>query len=315
MIHFKPGQGIVGRNVFQKLRELRQLHELDWGWQTKEFQKLSRKERGERIHNQKPNAVADIAAVLGGHGRGNLMWTTEPEPVEENAAVDAAKEAEELVEAKEDVSGDFQAKEGTQSATVESPAAHEPDTAATTAPESSSAEANETKTSTSESAPLADVSMTTTPSGEAPGQGTVVATPRKAKTKTVRPGTQKRLLKATIYWANDVDLYWARKWSDNVEHQVGLPDGVKVWNWQTRTIQEAQETSGDTKEVQQEAKIDADKVGADVNANDKEASGNEGQGEGEKREAAEKQPEPTQKKGWLGWLGGKSGGSSPNARV
>lgn len=318
MIHFKPGQGIVGRNVFQKLRELRQLHELDWGWQTKEFQKLSRKERGERIHNQKPNAVADIAAVLGGHGRGNLMWTTEPKPVEKNAAVDAAKEAEEQVKGKEE-DAVSEAEKGVESATatVDPEAVQEPvaTTAATAAPEGSSAGADETKTSTSKSAPPEDTGLATMASEEPSEQGTVVATKRKSKTKAARTEPQKRLLNATIYWANDVDLYWARKWSDNVEHQVGLPDGVKVWNWQTRKIQGDKETSEDTKEVQHEVKSDADKVDADLDANDKETAGNEGQGEGEAREPAEKQSEPAQKKGWLGWLGGKSGGSSQDARA
>lgn len=70
----------------QKLREFRHRHELEWGWQAEELMSKSRRERGELIHNQRSNAVADIAAVLAGAGRGNRMWAAEPLPVDAEAA-------------------------------------------------------------------------------------------------------------------------------------------------------------------------------------------------------------------------------------
>ncbi|KAH8782924.1 transcriptional regulation of mitochondrial recombination-domain-containing protein [Diaporthe sp. PMI_573] len=73
LIEVPKGLGVVGRNVMQKLREFRHRHELEWGWQADELASVSRRERGELIHNQKSNAIADIAAVLAGAGRGNKI--------------------------------------------------------------------------------------------------------------------------------------------------------------------------------------------------------------------------------------------------
>lgn len=78
LIQFPVGLGVVGQSVFQKLREFKRLHELTWGYQTSDIiLKNKKKERGIALNDQKANAVADIAAVLGGAGRGNRMWTTE----------------------------------------------------------------------------------------------------------------------------------------------------------------------------------------------------------------------------------------------
>lgn len=78
MIQFPVGLGVVGQSVFQKLREFKRLHELSWGYQTSDIILKNKKhERGVALNDQKANAVADIAAVLGGAGRGNRMWTTE----------------------------------------------------------------------------------------------------------------------------------------------------------------------------------------------------------------------------------------------
>ncbi|KAJ9154873.1 hypothetical protein NKR23_g2282 [Pleurostoma richardsiae] len=77
MIQFPAGLGVVGQNAFQKLREFKRLHELSWGYQTEEFYRKSKRERGEALNDQKANAVADIAAVLSGAGRGNKMLLTE----------------------------------------------------------------------------------------------------------------------------------------------------------------------------------------------------------------------------------------------
>lgn len=70
-------QGAVGRSVYQKLREFKKRHELDWANEAEEGRKLmqkSKRERGAELNDQKPNSVADMAAVLAGAGKGNLMW-------------------------------------------------------------------------------------------------------------------------------------------------------------------------------------------------------------------------------------------------
>lgn len=91
LIEVPKGLGVVGRNVMQKLREFRHRHELEWGWQADELASVSRRERGELIHNQKSNTIADIAAVLAGAGRGNKMWAAEPLPPSEDAETIAEK--------------------------------------------------------------------------------------------------------------------------------------------------------------------------------------------------------------------------------
>lgn len=78
----------------QKLREFRHRHELEWGWQAEELASKSRRERGELIHNQRSNAIADIAAVLAGAGRGNRMWTAETLASDTEAAEAEAAEAQ-----------------------------------------------------------------------------------------------------------------------------------------------------------------------------------------------------------------------------
>ncbi|EJT72608.1 hypothetical protein GGTG_09468 [Gaeumannomyces tritici R3-111a-1] len=74
IIRFELGEGDIGRSVYQKLREFKRLHELSWGYQAEELYRMSKKDRGQALNNQKANSVADIAAVLAGAGRGNLMW-------------------------------------------------------------------------------------------------------------------------------------------------------------------------------------------------------------------------------------------------
>ena len=78
MIRFPTRLGEVGRSVYQKLRELKKRHELEWGRDDPEEEQrmlnMSRHERGKAINDQRANVVADIAAVLGGYGKGNKMW-------------------------------------------------------------------------------------------------------------------------------------------------------------------------------------------------------------------------------------------------
>ncbi|TRX90733.1 hypothetical protein FHL15_008312 [Xylaria flabelliformis] len=80
MIQFPDGQGEVGRSVYQRLRECKKLHEYSWddsllygeGGQT-----LTVRQRGRRLNDQRANTIADMAAVLGGLGKGNKIVVTE----------------------------------------------------------------------------------------------------------------------------------------------------------------------------------------------------------------------------------------------
>lgn len=103
MIQFPAGHGAVGRSVYQKLRELKHLHEVAW---TDEFRRKrpaeytaddkkkiaeekakgndyhpirSKEERGIALNAQKTNAIADMAVVLAGQGAGNKMLASEAE--------------------------------------------------------------------------------------------------------------------------------------------------------------------------------------------------------------------------------------------
>lgn len=97
-VELGPGQGVVGRSIFQKLRELKHLHEVAWDdadvrpRPESEFSKADHKEaarareqgrdysphrtkrqRGVALNAQKKNSIADLAAVLAGQGRGNKV--------------------------------------------------------------------------------------------------------------------------------------------------------------------------------------------------------------------------------------------------
>ncbi|EWG46637.1 hypothetical protein FVEG_07049 [Fusarium verticillioides 7600] len=101
-ISFPAGKGSIGRSVFQKLRELKHLHEVAWDddfryKNPEEFSEADRKrvaqqkekgnmnhrpirtreERGIALNAQKPNSIADIASVLSGAGRGNKIVLSE----------------------------------------------------------------------------------------------------------------------------------------------------------------------------------------------------------------------------------------------
>jgi len=101
IIEFPQGRGNVGRSVFQKLRELKHLHEVSWPEDmrlktkdeyTKEDIKRiknakeegrtyvpvrTKRQRGVALCAQKKNSIADMAAVLAGGGRGNKIVASE----------------------------------------------------------------------------------------------------------------------------------------------------------------------------------------------------------------------------------------------
>ncbi|KAG6039288.1 hypothetical protein E4U41_003018 [Claviceps citrina] len=105
-IRFPAGQGEVGRSVFQRLRELKHLHEVAWTDEFrykrpeeftaadkkkiaeerargKEYRPVrSKAERGTALNAQKTNAIADMAVVLGGSGSGNKVRASSAEGAE-----------------------------------------------------------------------------------------------------------------------------------------------------------------------------------------------------------------------------------------
>lgn len=96
-INFASGDGEVGRSVFQKLRELKHLHEVSWpetlrrktpdqytdrdkkaieaakAEGRKHYPMRSKRQRGVALNAQKKNSIADMAAVLSGVGPGNKI--------------------------------------------------------------------------------------------------------------------------------------------------------------------------------------------------------------------------------------------------
>ncbi|ORY69516.1 transcriptional regulation of mitochondrial recombination-domain-containing protein, partial [Pseudomassariella vexata] len=80
MIQFPEGMGHVGRSVYHLMREFRMAHELSWDDEMLRDdatgRTLTKHERGAKLNDQKPNSIADMAAVLGGAGKGNKIWMT-----------------------------------------------------------------------------------------------------------------------------------------------------------------------------------------------------------------------------------------------
>lgn len=217
----------------QKLREFRHRHELEWGWQAEELLSRSKRDRGELIHNQRSNAVADIAAVLAGVGRGNRMWTDEAAAAEAEAAASEEADAE-------------------------------------SQPVGAAAQENIDETTAADRSPAKSKS--------------------KSKAKAVALTAPKTLVKANIYWSNDLDRHWASEWSENVTHSVGLPEHISNPRFKTSYLLE-------------EAEVEAEEASQ---AQGTAVEPNTGAGQEEK---------PQRKKGWLGWLGGKGEGSSQETRV
>lgn len=261
----------------QKLQEFRTRHELEWGYQAPKLKSLGKKERGEIIHNQKSNAVADIAAVLGGAGRGNRMWSRAPQLLEE---AEAADEVSASMDATESVGEKEVEVEKEQQAQKE-------DVAETT---SAANTEGETQTPASEAAP----------------------SKKPAKTKKMTTNAPKgTLVKANIYWSNDADLHWARKWTDNVEHHLGLPSHVKNPRFKTKYILGKPEE----REVVDETETAEVTKQAGAEQQQEQEQGAEQAPGREQGAEQERKPEPEKKKGWFGLLGGKSGSSSADART
>lgn len=294
MIRFNKGQGEIGRSVFQKLREFRRMHELSWGWQAEDMIKMNKKNRGMTIINQKRNAIADIAAVLAGAGKGNKMWTMEPELEPEPTEA----EAEELQPASEEATSEVEA--GTETiATQATPAMTEPASARSTVTETKPAE-EATHASTEEHAPVAAEGTTETlTEGDATATAPEAEAEAEAEAKVEPQGPQKRLLKATVYWSNDADVNWASEWSPNVDHQIGLPDDISVPRWKTRQFHP--EPEPEPEEPAEEAKKNEE--GEEDEG--KESEGKEGEVKAEEQTQEPEMKEEPARRGFLGGLFGK----------
>ncbi|KAI3336478.1 hypothetical protein HD806DRAFT_7341 [Xylariaceae sp. AK1471] len=90
MIQFPEGQGEVGRSVYQRLRECKKLHEYAWDdsvlYSEKNGRTLTTRERGRRLNDQRANTIADMAAVLGGLGKGNKIIVSTADATEGESA-------------------------------------------------------------------------------------------------------------------------------------------------------------------------------------------------------------------------------------
>ena len=168
------GNGIMGRSVFHKMREFKQRHLLEWGPQAGELLQAARRgERGRILNDQRANTVADLAAVLGGAGKGNLIVQGTEKELRWVKWVDkdGKKVGGELkmLKPKKKVEGE----------------------AAVAVAEGDEADA--------------------------------AATPAAAAGEEAKPEKLK-LRPATVYWANEQDRFYAREWTANVSHVLGLPE-------------------------------------------------------------------------------------------
>lgn len=211
IIKFQEGDGDIGRSVYQKLREFRRLHELSWGYQADEFYTMSKKDRGKALNNQKPNAVADMAAVLGGAGRGNLIWR-KPEVDDADADADApvpAPAPAPTATATKDNSATVTVTEG------ESATATKDDSATAMAPKGDSV-----KATVIEADPATPAEQPS--SADAEEQEEEVA----AVVQRNPPFPGATLAHVMIFWATKHDATFAQGWPSNVHHKLGLETDV-----------------------------------------------------------------------------------------
>ncbi|KAI1433097.1 hypothetical protein GGR50DRAFT_670412 [Xylaria sp. CBS 124048] len=76
MIEFPKGHGEVGKSVYQLLLECKTLHAYSWGDEMlydDHGRTLTKRARGVRLNDQRTRTIADIAAVLGGLGKGSKI--------------------------------------------------------------------------------------------------------------------------------------------------------------------------------------------------------------------------------------------------
>ncbi|KAK3369145.1 transcriptional regulation of mitochondrial recombination-domain-containing protein [Lasiosphaeria ovina] len=182
----KDTMGLVGRSVYQKLRELKLRHDLEWD--DERLIQMKKHDRGVELNDQRGNSVADISAVLGGIGKGNKMWYY---PVPEKPKKEKPKKEASITKKK---------------------AAALDDAAA-------AGEAGSEPVAKQDAVAAAEVEEAV----EA-AEAEVEASPKaSAVVETVTPEEERvlQIHRATIYWANEEDRHWAAEWPENVTHVVG----------------------------------------------------------------------------------------------
>ncbi|KAK1756215.1 transcriptional regulation of mitochondrial recombination-domain-containing protein [Echria macrotheca] len=195
IVSFGEGMGNVGRNVYQKLVEFKRRHELEWSSDTEEvrrMEKMDKRERGRRINDQRANAVADMAAVLAGTGKGNKMWMVDWEAV-------MGRGEEVWVRRKNSSSS------GIWTRVVEG------------GPERLRLERLGVRVERAADKKFLDWARV---------QEVAVEVRRAGGGEKVEGGAGlvPSLHGATVYWANEQDRFWAREWSENVGHVLGLEE-------------------------------------------------------------------------------------------
>ncbi|KAK0622876.1 transcriptional regulation of mitochondrial recombination-domain-containing protein [Immersiella caudata] len=258
VIDFGPGLGEVGRSVYQKLREFKKRHELEWGRDDPEEEyrllHMSKHERGKALNDQRPNAVADVAAVLSGVGKGSKMWKADwedlmdkkvrledrrklkvPIGIAELAEADKTtsknrKRMERLGVAVQGGAGkkfvDWQTLTGLDvrvNGSKQVP--HQPNSWERYKHEKMLKKIANAKAKGSE----VDVEVV-----EIKEEPKTLFDTVADETTTYDLEEFKKLHGATIYWAKPEDIRYAANWTDNVEHVIGLPhmtkaDSARYW--------------------------------------------------------------------------------------
>ncbi len=164
------GNGMLGTNLFQKLIELKKRHLLEWGEQAESLLGMDRRSRGEALNDQHGNTVADLAAVLAGGCKGNLIVEGTQRELRWVKWTDKNGKA---------IGGEMKMLKPKKK------------------PEDAAAD------------------------------GAVVPA-----TADMEPaGPEKRKLRpATVYWANEQDRFYAKDWTANVTHVLGLPEADAAEN-------------------------------------------------------------------------------------
>ena len=240
LIEFGPGLGGIGRSVFQKLREFKKRHELEWGREDaaeeERLLRMSKPERGRAINDQRANAVADVAAVLAGAGKGNKMWMVdwgelagkrvvvrrEGVPAKGWQLVEKPKGYVKVLMRKLGVAvqtwegGKYLDWQRIKDLSIEARALPEKPAAAGEAEATEGAEGlqDATEAKSQEDAAAAAAAEAESEAGE-----------------LIDVESLKKLHTATIYWAGERDRFRASKWSDNVGHVLGLPLPKRHEHW------------------------------------------------------------------------------------
>ncbi|KAI1085753.1 transcriptional regulation of mitochondrial recombination-domain-containing protein [Whalleya microplaca] len=207
MIQFPTGCGVVGRSVYQRLRECKTLHQLAWGDEDifTDTKHLKRHQRAKIINDQMENTVADVAAVLAGTGKGNRMWMDSEEFKKLVAEMEAYEKRQKHRESVKELE-----KQKEEEKKKEKKKAKEQQEVKTEEDGAEVKEKQEVKTEGVSAEALQKQVEEKTASAEASDEEPVEI-----------PGTGgKSLCRTTIWWMNDIDKNHAKHWTPNVSHEL-----------------------------------------------------------------------------------------------